>query len=117
MTPPPAALGDVQPDGSLRRGQVLALLLAALPLVLLLQPYQWLSALGFRLQRAWPLGEQGGIPARSLLLVFTGTALLTLLANGPLKGSRGAASLGCWPCSWSRCSRVRPVPRPWPRWI
>ncbi|MCP9834724.1 MULTISPECIES: chloride channel protein [unclassified Cyanobium] len=94
MTPPPATLGDVQPDGNLRRGQVLALLAAALPLLLLLQPYQWLSALGFRLQRAWPLGEGGGVRGGSLLLVFAGTALLTLLANGPLKGSRGGGLTG-----------------------
>ena len=96
MTPTPEAIdaSEARRSGSLGRGQVIVLLLAALPLLLVLQPYQWLSALGFRLQRAWPLGEQGGIPATSLLLVFTGTALLTLLANGPLKGGRGGGLTG-----------------------
>lgn len=81
MTAPPAAIGDVQPDGSLRRGQVVALLLAALPLVLVLQPYQWLSALGFRLQRAWPLGEGGG--------VLTGVLALQLepVQQGPARSA------------------------------
>ncbi|MEA5392377.1 chloride channel protein [Cyanobium gracile UHCC 0139] len=96
MTIPPEAIdaADARRDGSLRLGQVVALLLAALPLLLLLQPYQWLSALGFRLQQAWPLGGVGGIPGGSLLLVFAGTALLTLLANGPLKGGRGGGLTG-----------------------
>ena len=96
LTPPPEAIAtaDDRRDGSLRRGQVLALLLAALPLLLLLQPYQSLSALGFRLQRAWPLGEGGGIPGGSLLLVFAGTALLTLLANGALRSGRGGGLTG-----------------------
>lgn len=96
MTISPEAIdaADGRRDGSLRLGQVVALLLAALPLLLVLQPYQWLSALGFRLQQAWPLGGDGGIPGGSLLLVFTGTALLTLLANGPLKGGRGGGLTG-----------------------
>jgi H+/Cl- antiporter ClcA len=96
MTPSPEAIdaADARRDGTLGRGQVIALLLAALPLLLLLQPYQWLSALGFRLQRAWPLGGGGGIPGGSLLLVFAGTVLLTLLANGPLKGGRGGGLTG-----------------------
>ena len=96
LTPHPEAIGtaDDRRDGSLRRGQVVALLLAALPLLLLLQPYQSLSALGFRLQRAWPLGEGGGIPGGSLLLVFAGTALLTLLANGALRSGRGGGLTG-----------------------
>ncbi len=96
MTLSPEAIdaADARRDWSLRRGQVVALLLAALPLLLLLQPYQWLSALGFRLQRAWPLGGGGGVPGGSLLLVFAGTALLTLLANGPLQGGRGGGLTG-----------------------
>lgn len=96
MTPSPEAIdaSDARRSGSLGRGQVIALLLAALPLLLLLQPYQWLSALGFRLQRAWPLGDGGGLPGGSLLLVFVGTVLLTLLANGPLKGGRGGGLTG-----------------------
>ena len=96
MTISPEAIdaADARRDGSLRLGQVVALLLAALPLLLLLQPYQWLSALGFRLQQAWPLGGEGGIPGGSLLLVFAGTALLTLLANGPLEGGRGGGLTG-----------------------
>jgi H+/Cl- antiporter ClcA len=96
VTMPPEAIdaADARRDGSLRLGQVVALLLAALPLLLLLQPYQWLSALGFRLQQAWPLGGGGGIPGGSLLLVFAGTTLLTLLANGPLKGGRGGGLTG-----------------------
>jgi H+/Cl- antiporter ClcA len=87
--PARAAGGD-----SLTRGQVITLLLAAPPLLLLLQPYQWLSALGFRLQRAWPLGDGGDIGAVSLLLVFGGTVLLALMANGPLKGGRGGGLTG-----------------------
>ncbi len=96
MTIPPEAIdaADARRDGSLRLGQVVALLLVSLPLLLLLQPYQWLSALGFRLQQAWPLGGDGGIPGGSLLLVFAGTVLLTLLANGPLKGGRGGGLTG-----------------------
>jgi H+/Cl- antiporter ClcA len=96
LTPPPEAIAtaEARRDVSLRRGQVLALLLAALPLLLMLQPYQSLSALGFRLQRAWPLGEGGGIPGGSLLLVFAGTALLTLLANGALRSGRGGGLTG-----------------------
>ena len=96
MTPSPEAIeaSDARRSGSLGRGQIIALLLAALPLLLLLQPYQWLSALGFRLQRAWPLGDGGAIPGASLLLVFAGTALLTLLANGPLKDGRGGGLTG-----------------------
>lgn len=96
MTPSPEAIdaSEARRSGSLGRGQVIALLLAALPLLLLLQPYQWLSALGFRLQRAWPLGGGGGVPGGSLLLVFAGTVLLTLLANGPLKGGRGGGLTG-----------------------
>ncbi len=96
MTPSPEAIeaSDARRSGSLGRGQIIALLLAALPLLLLLQPYQWLSALGFRLQRAWPLGDGGAIPGASLLLVFVGTALLTLLANGPLKDGRGGGLTG-----------------------
>ncbi|MDM7952792.1 MAG: chloride channel protein [Cyanobium sp. CZS 25K] len=85
---------DAWQEKSLRRGQVIALLLAALPLLLLLQPYQWMSALGFRLQQAWPLGGTGGIPGGSLLLVFAGTVLLALLANGPLKSGRGGGLTG-----------------------
>ncbi len=96
MTISPEAVdaADARRDGSLRLGQVIALLLAAVPLLLLLQPYQWLSALGFRLQQAWPLGGGGGIPGGSLLLVFAGTVLLTLLANGPLKACRGGGLTG-----------------------
>ncbi len=96
MTIPPEAIdaADARRDGSLRLGQVVALLLVSLPLLLLLQPYQWLSALGFRLQQAWPLGGDGGIPGGSLLLVFAGTVLLTLLANGPLKDGRGGGLIG-----------------------
>ncbi|MBD2717950.1 MULTISPECIES: chloride channel protein [unclassified Synechococcus] len=96
MTIPAEAIdaADARRDGSLRLGQVVALLLVSLPLLLLLQPYQWLSALGFRLQQAWPLGGDGGIPGGSLLLVFAGTVLLTLLANGPLKGGRGGGLTG-----------------------
>ncbi len=94
VTPEAIDAADARRDGSLRLGQVVALLLAALPLVLVLQPYQWLSALGFRLQRAWPLGGEGGIPGGSLLLVFAGTVLLTMLANGPLKGGRGGGLTG-----------------------
>ncbi|MCT0206893.1 chloride channel protein [Synechococcus sp. CS-1332] len=96
MTLSPEAIdaADARRDGSLGRGQVVALLLAAPPMLLMLQPYQWLSALGFRLQRAWPLGDGGGVPGGSLLLVFAGTALLTLLANGPLKGGRGGGLTG-----------------------
>lgn len=96
MTIPAEAIDavDARRDGSLRLGQVVALLLVSLPLLLLLQPYQWLSALGFRLQQAWPLGGDGGIPGGSLLLVFAGTVLLTLLANGPLKGGRGGGLTG-----------------------
>jgi H+/Cl- antiporter ClcA len=96
MTISPEAIdaADGRRDGNLSLGQVVALQLAALPLLLLLQPYQWLSALGFRLQQAWPLGGGGGIPGGSLLLVLAGTALLTLLANGPLKAGRGGGLTG-----------------------
>ncbi len=81
-------------EETLGRMQVVALLLAAVPLLLLLQPYLWLSALGFQLQRAWPLGGATAIPGGSLLLVFTGTVLLTLLANGPLRSGRGGGLTG-----------------------
>ena len=62
-----------------------------LPLVLLFGvlewPYQLLSALGFQVQqRLWPWPQQG--PA-GVLLVFAATALLLLLAWGPLAAGRG----------------------------
>jgi H+/Cl- antiporter ClcA len=81
-------------DDSLSRAQVITLLLVAVPLLLLLQPYQWISALGFRLQRAWPLDGDADIPGGSLLLAFAGTVLLVLLANGPLKRGRGGGLTG-----------------------
>lgn len=96
MTDSAAAIdaANTRSDGILTRGQVVALLLASLPLLVVLQPYQWLSALGFRLQQFWPLGAGGGVPGGSLLLVFAGTALLALLANGPLSGGRGGGLTG-----------------------
>ncbi|WP_216900235.1 chloride channel protein [Synechococcus sp. CCY 9618] len=98
MTPPVPVIGTdavaAAEDGSLTCGQVITLLLAAPLLLLLLQPYQWISALGFRLQKLWPLGDGGGIRPMSLLLVFAGTVLLALLANGPLKGGRGGGLTG-----------------------
>ena len=44
MTPTPEAIdaSEARRSGSLGRGQVIVLLLAALPLLLVLQPYQWL---------------------------------------------------------------------------
>jgi H+/Cl- antiporter ClcA len=87
----PAAIAA---DEGLSRGQVIALLLAAPLLLLLLQPYQWISSLGFQLQRLWPLGDTAGIRPLSLLLVFGGTVLLAVLANGPLRGGRGGGLTG-----------------------
>jgi hypothetical protein len=103
MRTDPAVIGGkaASPSGddSLSRTQVIALLLAAVPLLLLLQPYQWISAPGFRLQQAWPLDGDADIPGGSILRVFACTVLLALLANGPLRRGRGEGSPGCWPCA------------------
>jgi H+/Cl- antiporter ClcA len=76
-------------DDALSAAQVIALLLVAPLLMVALQPYQWISALGFRLQQAWPLGGHGTLSGSSLLLVFSGTLLVVVLANGRLRSGRG----------------------------
>ncbi len=89
MIAPENASQDAPEDDALGAAQVIVLLLAAPLLLVILQPYQWISALGFQLQRAWPLGGQASIPIPGLLLVFGGTLLLVMLANGPLRAGRG----------------------------
>jgi H+/Cl- antiporter ClcA len=55
---------------------------------LLERPYQWLSQLGFDLQRLLWL-EAVGVPWRGAALVFVGATLLIWLAWGPLAAGRG----------------------------
>ena len=63
-------------------------LLLGLSFGLLLWPYQAMSELGFRLQRALWLAPRPE-PLIGCLLVFAATTLLILLAWGPLAGGRG----------------------------
>ncbi len=72
----------------------LALLLAGLVIGLAELPYQWLSELGFRLQRLWPLGGDG--PLNPLLVAGPALATLAflLLAWGPLAAGRGGGITG-----------------------
>jgi H+/Cl- antiporter ClcA len=63
-------------------------LLLGLILGLLLWPYQALSELGFQLQRQLWLDPRAH-PAVGSLLVFVVSALLIMLAWGPLSGARG----------------------------
>lgn len=66
-------------------------LLLGLGLGLLLWPYQLLSELGFRLQRALWLAPQAQ-PLQGALLVFAATVVLVLLAWGPLAPGRGGGT-------------------------
>ena len=83
----------------------LAALLTWLGLGLLLglleRPYQWLSQVGFELQRRLWL-DAVGVPWHGAALVFVGASLLLWLAWGPLAAGRGGGLTLSW-----RCSRVR----------
>ena len=94
---PPTGAGN----GSLTRGQIIALLRTA-PLLLRLRSCLWLSALGFRLQRSWHPGDGDGIAGGSLTLLFVDLLLLALLA-GPLY-----SDLPPWNGSWLCGLRPRP---------
>ena len=75
----------------MRRNAVMALLVwlgLGLLLGLLERPYQWLSQLGFEIQRRFWL-EETGLPWRGAALVFVGAFLLVWLAWGPLAAGRG----------------------------
>lgn len=71
----------------------LTLLVAGVAIGLVELPYQWLSELGFRLQRLW---SGGGLAARPWLLLppLLGTALFLALGWGPLAAGRGGGITG-----------------------
>ncbi|MEB3263073.1 MAG: chloride channel protein [Synechococcus sp.] len=74
---------------------LLSLLPAAAVIALVEQPYQWFSALGFVLQRRWPLGAAQPLPGVLVLAVpLLGTLLFLLLAWGPLARGRGGGLTG-----------------------
>jgi len=74
-----------------RLAALLGWLLLGLLLGLLLWPYQALSELGFRLQRALWLVPQPQ-PLLGAALVFSATVALVFLAWGPLASGRGGGT-------------------------
>ncbi|QPN68634.1 chloride channel protein [Synechococcus sp. CBW1006] len=73
---------------------LLSLLLSAVVITAAEQPYQWLSAQGFRLQRLWPLGGSEALPFWLPLITLAGTLLFVGLAWGPLARGRGGGLTG-----------------------
>ena len=72
----------------------LCLLLAGVLIGLAELPYQWLSELGFRLQRLWPLGGDGALDPLLVIAPALATLLFVLLAWGPLEAGRGGGLTG-----------------------
>jgi H+/Cl- antiporter ClcA len=72
----------------------LCLLLAGVLIGLAELPYQWLSELGFRLQRLWPLGGDGALEPLLVTAPALATLLFVLLAWGPLAAGRGCGLTG-----------------------
>lgn len=72
----------------------LCLLLAGVLIGLAELPYQWLSELGFRLQRLWPLGGDGALEPLLVIAPALATLLFVLLAWGPLAAGRGGGLTG-----------------------
>lgn len=78
--------------------QLLVLLGLGVAMGLVQIPYQWISELGFRLQRQfWPLaglGEATAIAPLGAALVFGCTLAMVWLAWGPLAAGRGGGTSG-----------------------
>ncbi|APD47122.1 MULTISPECIES: chloride channel protein [unclassified Synechococcus] len=72
----------------------LTLLLAGLVIGLAELPYQWLSELGFRLQRLWPLGGDGAFKPLLVAGPLLATVAFVLLAWRPLAAGRGGGLTG-----------------------
>lgn len=90
----------------------LCLLLAGVLIGLAELPYQWLSELGFRLQRLWPLGGDGALDPRLVLAPALATLLFVLLAWGRWRRAAAVASP-----VYSRCRQPAATPSasaPWP---
>lgn len=85
----------------------LCLLLAGVLIGLAELPYQWLSELGFRLQRLWPLGGDGTLNPLLVLAPAGATLLFVLLAWGPLAAGRGGGLTGVMALQTARSDAER----------
>lgn len=85
----------------------LCLLLAGVLIGLAELPYQWLSELGFQLQRLWPLGGDGALNPLLVLAPAGATLLFVLLAWGPLAAGRGGGLTGVMALQTARSDAER----------
>jgi chloride channel protein, CIC family len=83
-----------RPDPLTTWSLVACLLLAGLALGVLEQPYQWLSDLGFEMQRMLATGSDRPVDLRVALIPLAGTAIMCLLAWGPLRAGKGGGVTG-----------------------